>query len=574
MIAFSGIHQNKLGIFTLLTYFFTYFCACNFKLRQIMTNIILAQASSQIDSNLKLAIVIGSLFFIALITTIYRAFFKKGKGGSNGKGDSTSKESDEIKIELPNKSSDNNDIEQPVIQIPNTTIIEQPTTIKEDIKEEIPPVINDPEIEEPKTGPSSKPKHIGYNPINIFAQTEPLNYPYVIMPKKTDCVIKFPRKGRNGRKGYKEDAFYGYLGTYFNGSFKLYNDRFVLSRNNANRYEPDFTLINEEKGINIFMDIEIDEPYEGLNDVHQRSVTHCQYFDTNRNNEFASRGWIVIRFAEIQVHKNPDGCCRFIADVIRSIDSDFQYPANLLNANKVEPIRQWTKEVARQWSVQKYREQYLGIDSFGSTADAISSSLPEATEEEKEVEKEVVDEKPIITPKPIEIILSKPDMIKAAIHSSKYLAFKYNDSRTIVKPIEYTDSILIAFCYVKNKNLSFSIVGMTDICVKENYYTHRFVSPSLGMQKVADIMNIVIPNQIFVRMKYTRGAWTSADIDPETGEIIINRTEAEESIRTVSNIKLDVEGWGNNYIRTYCHKREDERTFRFDRISELELLDL
>ena len=25
----------------------------------------------------------------------------------------------------------------------------------------------------------SKPKYIGYNPINIFTQTEPLNYPYV-----------------------------------------------------------------------------------------------------------------------------------------------------------------------------------------------------------------------------------------------------------------------------------------------------------------------------------------------------------------------------------------------------------
>ena len=51
----------------------------------------------------------------------------------------------------------------------------------------------------------SKPKYIGYNPINIFTQTEPLNYPYVIMPSKSGCVIKFPQKGRTGRKGYKED---------------------------------------------------------------------------------------------------------------------------------------------------------------------------------------------------------------------------------------------------------------------------------------------------------------------------------------------------------------------------------
>lgn len=536
------------------------------------------QVFYQIDSNLKLAIFTGSLLFITLIIVAYRVFSVKGKSDLKSKGDGTAKEFEEIKGELSrktessNKSLEKNDIEF-VVKSFNPIIIEQPTVVKEDTKKEIRPVIKEPIVEESKKE-LSNPKHIGYNPINIFAQTEPLNYPYVVMPKNSDCVIKFPRKGRNGRKGYKEDAFYGYLETYFSDNFKLYNDRFVLSRNNTNRYEPDFTLTNEENDINIFMDIEIDEPYEGLNDVHQRSVTHCQYFDTNRNNEFVNRGWIVIRFAEIQVHQNPDGCCRFIADVIRSIDSNFRYPVNLLNVTKVEPVRQWTKEVAKQWSMQKYREEYLGIDCFGSIADSISFSLLEATEEEREVEKEVVDEKPIITPKPIEGILSKPDMIKMVIHSSKYLAFKYKDSKTVVKPIEYTNSILTAFCYVKNQSLSFNIVDMTDICIKENYYIHRFISPNLGVQKVADIMNIVIPNHIFVRMKYTRSAWVSTGIDPLTEEFIINNTEAEESIRTVSNIKLDSEGWGDNYIKAYCYRRDAERTFRFDRISELEILDL
>jgi len=61
----------------------------------------------------------------------------------------------------------------------------------------------------------SKVKYIGYNPINIFAQTEPLNYPYVLMPPKAKNVIKFPRKGKTGRKGYKENDFLIRISDFF-----------------------------------------------------------------------------------------------------------------------------------------------------------------------------------------------------------------------------------------------------------------------------------------------------------------------------------------------------------------------
>ena len=81
--------------------------------------------------------------------------------------------------------------------------------------------------------------------------------------------------------------------------------------------------MNEKNGINIFLDIEIDEPYEGINDIKNRKPTHFRFADVNRNNEFKNRGWIVVRFAEIQIHQNPDGCCRFIADVIKSIYPQF-----------------------------------------------------------------------------------------------------------------------------------------------------------------------------------------------------------------------------------------------------------
>ncbi len=418
----------------------------------------------------------------------------------------------------------------------------------------------------------SKVKYIGYNPINIFAQTEPLNYPYVLMPPKAKNVIKFPRKGKTGRKGYKENDFLIHISDFFKDQLKINSDSFLFAKNN-NRYEPDFTVIDETNGINIFIDIEIDEPYEGLNDIEKRKVTHYQYSDTNRNNEFRNRGWIVIRFAEIQVHQNPNGCCRFIADVIKSIHPTFKYPERLSNIARINPIKQWTKEIAQQWSIQKYREQYLEIPFFGHTQQEEGENICTPLIEEKEIEDNVIDDNPISIPK-IVIPPTKYNIINSAIKNNKYLSFYYHGSKTIVKPLKIADLELLAFCYIKNAELKFSISDLTNIIEKDNYYTHKFISPNLGVQKVEEIMNIVIPNHIYVRMRYTRREWTNMLVNPDTGEFIIDKTESEESIRTVSNIQIDTNGWGNNYIRTYCHKREEERIFKFDRISEIELLDI
>src|SRR5258706_5568835 len=67
---------------------------------------------------------------------------------------------------------------------------------------------------------SSKPKCIGYKPINLFEQTEPLNFPYVLMPKP-NCVIKFPQKGRGGRKGYMENNLKVNLPSDFKNNFQF-----------------------------------------------------------------------------------------------------------------------------------------------------------------------------------------------------------------------------------------------------------------------------------------------------------------------------------------------------------------
>lgn len=416
----------------------------------------------------------------------------------------------------------------------------------------------------------SKIKYIGYEPINIFAQTEPLNYPYVVMPSRPKCPIKFPQKGRSGRKGYKEEAFLLYIQKYFKDTFRIYDDRYVLTK--ANRYEPDFSLLNENNEVNIFLDIEIDEPYEGINDINNRKVTHFQLSDVNRNNEFKNRGWIVVRFAEIQIHLNPNGCCRFIADVIKSIYPQFTIPQELMSVKHIEPVQQWTKETALDWSRQKYREKYLGISQFGYIPETLGTDI--TIIQDWKVEEQVIDDKIDPIQETDKRPVSEQNLVSTAIQSDKYISFQYDQKRTIVKPLNVDGRIMTGYCYLKNSVREFETEQMKNICLKDNYCTLSLPADKLGIKRVANIMNIIIPNKKYVRMEYTRREWNSFYQDPITGELINKKTEAETSIRTISDIQLDTEGWGENYIRAYCHKREEGRTFYFARISLLEILDI
>lgn len=455
----------------------------------------------------------------------------------------------------------------------------KPTEINEKTKIQIKEL----RVVKPEKEVQSKEKYIGYNPINIFAQTEPLNFPYVLMPKP-NSVIKFPRKGRIGRKGFKEEEFKTYITKYFKGDYQVFDDRFILVKNANKPFEPDFTLIDEKNGINLFLDIEIDEPYEGLNNIQQRKPTHFQLSDTNRNNAFKNRGWIVIRFAEIQIHQEPNSCCRFIADVLKSINPNYYTPENLEKYSNVKTVRQWTKEEAEQWSEEKYREKYLGIKSFGLTENSLNLSGLEETELGNRIEEQVEDDNFVPSEIKTEIPISKLDKIYSAINSNKFLSFTYNNEKTVTKPINATESDLIAFCYVKNRERTFSIYQLNSLQIRENYHTLKVAGPTIGIERIKNAVNTAINYHKLIRMKYTRSAWSNMLVDTETGELIVNSIEAEESIRTINDIQLSVNvlaqehiehyNLNENYITAYCNKREEKRTFRFDRIGEIEILNL
>lgn len=220
-------------------------------------------------------------------------------------------------------------------------------------------------LEEPvKQIIKSEPNHeqtddlrIFFNPNNHFAQDDQYQYPVVKMPKQMS-ILKLPRAGRSNQKGYKENDFYNQLKQHLT-DIEIATDVHMVIPNFTKPYEPDIVLI--DKNLNLYIDIEIDEPYEGF----YRYPTHNYRAEDNfkqdniRDLFFTESGWVVIRFTEKQIHKQSNECIGYVKNVINSI-------RNLeFNTNPTCEIEnQWNENQCIQWQLANYRENYLGILSF------------------------------------------------------------------------------------------------------------------------------------------------------------------------------------------------------------------
>ncbi len=120
-------------------------------------------------------------------------------------------------------------------------------------------------------------------------------------------------------------------------------------------YSMDMAFIDQDTGLSI--NIEIDEPYEGK----KKQPHHCldDGKDERRNHFFLERNWVVLRFAEEQVVKNPQGCCRSLVEVIVNFTQDKSLLEKVQELPILEPVKAWTVSEARQLAVWRHRETYL-----------------------------------------------------------------------------------------------------------------------------------------------------------------------------------------------------------------------
>lgn len=196
-----------------------------------------------------------------------------------------------------------------------------------------------------------------FSPNSHFEQDEQYLYPVVKMPKP-NSILKLPRNGRSNQKGYKENDFFNQLKQNIT-DVEMTNNVHMLIPNFNKPYEPDIVLF--DKKFNIYIDIEIDEPYDG----YYRYPTHFINPDDEvkqdnvRDLFFTESGWVVIRFTEKQVHCQVSECVTYIKNVLNSL-----YNRNFDILNICQNERQWDYNQCIQWQKFYYREKYLGIERF------------------------------------------------------------------------------------------------------------------------------------------------------------------------------------------------------------------
>ena len=196
-----------------------------------------------------------------------------------------------------------------------------------------------------------------FTPNNHFEQTSQYLYPVVKMPKQ-NSNLKLPRFGRSNQKGYKEDDFYNEIQKQIS-DLEITNNVHLVIPHYSKPYEPDIVLF--DKKINLYINIEIDEPYDGYYryPTHNYNAETLFKQDNIRDLFFIESGWIVIRFTEKQVHKQSKECIDYIQNVINSI-----YGKEFNKIAKCQIEKQWNENQSIQWQLNYYREKYLEIPSF------------------------------------------------------------------------------------------------------------------------------------------------------------------------------------------------------------------
>ncbi|MDF5728134.1 MAG: hypothetical protein PUP92_08860 [Rhizonema sp. PD38] len=174
--------------------------------------------------------------------------------------------------------------------------------------------------------------------------------PDLVKEKKFTPLI-FPDGQGDAPIGVSEKLFENVLKHYFDEI--VFPQQKMLPPGHDLHYTADFLIVEPNTGLHI--DIEVDEPIS----FATGKPTHCIGEDDYRNKCFVDANWLVIRFAEEQVSSQPERCARFIAGAIAQLTGNDTYRRQLLNVEKVTPLKQWSYRQASSLKKKDYRQGYL-----------------------------------------------------------------------------------------------------------------------------------------------------------------------------------------------------------------------
>ncbi|MFL0061959.1 hypothetical protein [Tenacibaculum maritimum] len=172
-------------------------------------------------------------------------------------------------------------------------------------------------------------------------------YPHILYPK-VEIAEKKLIDFSNYKTGYTENFFEHKLDKYFK---KYILKNVVIDDGRKYPYQPDYVFCYEK--YNLYIDIEIDEPYA------YKSKKPIHIDDEKRNDYFLNKGWSIIRFAEVQITKYPELCCKIISEHIRNLTGESIWIEGFHKLDNLEMIIGWNKSEASEMASSSYRQTYL-----------------------------------------------------------------------------------------------------------------------------------------------------------------------------------------------------------------------
>ncbi len=402
-------------------------------------------------------------------------------------------------------------------------------------------------------GLASKP--IRYIPHGRFSKLNVADtYPVTEMPV-APSVSAGTMVGRPGPRGYSEAGFYGSLMLWFNGHLRR-DDRMVFI-GAARDYEPDMILHFEDAALRI--DIEIDEPYSGSTRMPMHWVGS---YDDDRDLYFTRNGWVVIRFAEIQVMQQRDACIKHVAQVVDSLLSTSY--ASRMQGPDIMRIPRWSHAQAAQWGRDNFRESYLYIEFERRT------ESPGAIEAEQDIVRTrpqgfqgfaslSVRDTGLADLSPQERQLKIK--LEGIIDADMYARFLYDGEIRLIKPARVSQErarhLVNGNDLVTRENQQYELRRISDLQVETVPIVRAAKAPSVG--DLNEAVAMAMDNQLYFQITYINN------------EGVIRQ-------RTLSNLAYNNEyvpmGYLDQHIKGYCTFRKMERTFKIDRIREYAILNL
>ncbi|MGM9811011.1 MAG: hypothetical protein ACI30J_09130 [Paludibacteraceae bacterium] len=201
--------------------------------------------------------------------------------------------------------------------------------------------------------PEHSINNVSYDTSNVQTANRDGYYCTTSFPKIGTVLFPYRRK-KVERRGYMEERFQSQLSASIRSfeNFMVLGDVSIVYQSSAHPYEPDIAIVEKDFNKGVRIDIEIDEPYSGYD---KKPIHYLDCGDDFRDKMLTNLGWIVIRFSEKQVYKEPKKCIDYIAYIISILVNS----KNKLPLIFPEYDKKWSELEANMMILRRERETLL-----------------------------------------------------------------------------------------------------------------------------------------------------------------------------------------------------------------------